>query len=143
MTVLRVPSGPGMSFIRLLAGVNLVVYMITIHYSWQDAIIDADNAKYNGLAYVQPTSSTDLIAAGAAAMPASTVQTTPTALMIGTAEDMENNTAEASGSSSATFSVARACAVPVNFPAHTMNGEVRISELGDVASVFSGMPDPY
>ncbi len=103
-------------------------------------MIAADNAKYHAPNYVQPTLSTDLTAVVAAAP---TFPTEPTAMMVGTAEDMENNTPEASGSGSATFSIARACAVSVDFPAHTMNGEVQIADLGDVAGVMGAMPEPW
>lgn len=110
--------------------------------SWQDEIIATDNAKYKDPANVQPTSSTVIAQAAAAATATTANSTEPIVMMIGTAADMENNSLEASRESSATFSIACACAVPV-IPAHTMNGEVQMADLGDVASVMGTMPDPY
>lgn len=111
--------------------------------SWQDEIIAADNAKYKDPANVQPTSSTVIAQAAAAATTTTASLTRPMVMMIGTAADMENNSFEASSERSATFSIPHACTVPVNFPAHTMNGEVQMADLSDVASVMGTMPNPY
>ncbi|KAI1797715.1 hypothetical protein LXA43DRAFT_968946 [Ganoderma leucocontextum] len=99
---------------------------------WELDIIAADRAKHHGASQgsclAQATTRLNDLMAGPPSLGAPAISF---------AEDMQANADILDSSHAApTFTLHGASAVPISFPAHTMDGEVTVSTLGDVASTI-------